>query len=392
MILPVTNREPLSCQREQFSIPEEVSYLNCAYMSPLSEAVIAAGYEGLRRKSRPYEISSGDFFQPVDELKQLFAGLIGCDNPQRVVITPSASYGFASIANNISLDPSQNIVVIKEQFPSNFYCWQRLSRKYSAELRIVDSPESGDGDQWNQRLLDAIDKNTALVAMGILHWADGTVFQIRSIREKTYHVGAKLVLDGTQAIGAMPFNLSDIQPDALICAAYKWLMGPYSIGLAYFGPEFDGGIPLEENWINRIKSDDFQGQVGYQEEYRPYANRYDMGEKSNFINLPMLKESIAQIMKWGPDRIQSYCRDIVYDELVVLQSNGFTLAHESNRAYHLFGLRPPSGFDYERVKAILRASNVYVSFRGHSIRVSPHIYNTREDMSKLKNCLIQGLS
>jgi len=392
MKLPIDPKAPLICQRHLFSLPEDISYLNCAYMSPLSNEVIVAGYEGLKRKSRPYEISSEDFFQPVDELKTQFAELIDTNNPQRVVIIPSASYGFASIANNISVKPGQNVVVIKEQFPSNVYCWQRLCVKYSLELRIVGPGEYGSENHWNQRILDSIDEDTVLVTMGILHWADGTVFQIPGIREKTYQVGAKLVLDGTQAIGAIPFSITSVQPDALICAAYKWLMGPYSIGLAYFGPEFDGGIPLEENWINRINSDDFQGQVGYTQEYRPLATRYDMGEKSSFIHIPMLIQAITQIKDWGVHRIQEYCKKITIQELEILQSHGFTLANESSRAYHLFGLRPPSGYDSQKAKKALGESKIYVSFRGNSIRVSPHIYNTPEDMSKLKDCLIQGLS
>jgi selenocysteine lyase/cysteine desulfurase len=360
-------------------------------MSPLSNQVIAAGYEGLKRKSRPYQISAEDFFQPVDELKTRFAKMVDVDDPQRVVIIPSASYGFAGIAHNISVKSNQNVVVVKEQFPSNVYCWHRLCNQNSFELRVAGSGDSGIENNHDQNILDAIDENTVLVSMGILHWADGTVFDIAAIREKTLRVGAKLVLDGTQAIGALPFSVNRIQPDALVCAAYKWLMGPYSIGLAYFGPGFDNGIPLEENWINRVRSDDFQGQVGYTAEYRPKATRYDMGEKSNFINVPMLNQSIAQIMDWGVDGIQEYCRKISQKELELLQNHGFVLADESSRAHHLFGLQPPRGFDYQVAKSVLGESGVHVSFRGKSIRVSPHVYNTEEDMSKLRGSLIQAL-
>ena len=181
--------------------------------------------------------------------------------------------------------------------------------------------------------------------MGIVHWTDGTVFDLKAIRKRTLEVGAKLILDGTQAIGAFPFNLDSVKPDAMICAAYKWLMGPYSIGLAYFGAEFDQGVPMEENWINRIKSDDFQAQVGYQDEYRPFSTRYDMGEKSNFSLIPMLKTSILQIRSWGVDRIQKYCESICSEELLKLQSLGFEIENPS------YGTRSPAGITASLIRS-----------------------------------------
>ena len=73
---------------------------------------------------------------------------------------------------------------------------------------------------------------------GVVHWADGTIFDLEKIREKTNKVGAMLIIDGTQSIGTMPFDLKKVKPDALICAAYKWLMGPYGFGVAYYGNNY----------------------------------------------------------------------------------------------------------------------------------------------------------
>ncbi len=382
---------PFANKKSLFCIPEKVSYLNCAYMSPLSKKVLAAGHKAMYQKARPYEIGSSDFFEPVEELKKEYSKLIGVDNPHRITIIPSASYGFSTVTKNLSISAGQNIVILEEQFPSNVYCWQRLCRDKSSKIRVVSPQETNRGADWSHRILESIDSKTAVVAMGIVHWTDGTVFDLKAIRKRTLEVGAKLILDGTQAIGAFPFNLDSIKPDAMICAAYKWLMGPYSIGLAYFGAEFDQGVPLEENWINRIKSDDFQAQVGYQHEYRPFSTRYDMGEKSNFTLIPMLKTSILQIRSWGVDKIQKYCESICSEELLKLQSLGFEIQNPSHRSNHLFGIRPPRNFKFNKLRQALQKAKVFVSFRGNAIRVSPHVYNTIEDMRKLSNCLIQGL-
>ena len=127
----------LILKRSHFNIPEEVSYLNCGYMSPLSKEVLAAGEKALYQKAIPYEIVNNDFFEPVDQLKNKFAQLIGSENYQRIAIMPSASYGFATIAKNVPVKPGQNIVILSEQFPSNVYCWQRLCNEQSLELRVV---------------------------------------------------------------------------------------------------------------------------------------------------------------------------------------------------------------------------------------------------------------
>ena len=130
------------------------------------------------------------------------------------------------------------------QFPGNVHTWRRLARERGAELRVTDArPGPGCGERWSARILEAIDADTAVVTMGAVHWTDGTVFDIDAIAARTREVGAYLVIDGTQSVGAMDFDVARIRPDALICSGYKWLMGPYSIGLAYFGPRLPGRRP-----------------------------------------------------------------------------------------------------------------------------------------------------
>src|SRR5690606_28861799 len=149
-----------------------------------------------------------------------------------------------------------------------------------------------------------------------------TKFDLSALREKTRQCGALLILDGTQSVGAMPFNINDVQPDALICASYKWLLGPYSIGLAYFSEAFDSGIPIEENWINRQGSDNFQGLVNYEDRYLPKARRYSVGEASNFVLLPMLGAAMEQILEWQPENIQAYAKNLSAPYIAQLQEMG----------------------------------------------------------------------
>lgn len=377
----------LSCQSHLFDLPKDIHYLNGAYMSPQLHSVTAAGQAALLLKQRPYKVVVEDFFQPLEELKQLFAQLIEADDPQRIAIIPSVSYGISNITKNIEILPHQHIIMVDEQFPSNYYPWKRLIDESGATINII-SPEveKNRTDNWNTNILNAINSDTKAVVISHAHWADGTRFDLKKIREKTNKVEALLIVDGTQSVGALPFSMKEYEVDALICAGYKWLLGPYSFGLAYYGKAFDDGMPIEENWINRYKSDDFKGLVKYEDRYRPLANRYSVGEQSNFILAPMLSGALQQLLDWGVENMQSYCHSISSQAVEELREMGCKIEAEDKRCGHLFGVRLPDHIKMEELKQLFTKEQVYVSIRGDAIRISPNVYNTKVDFEHLLYC------
>lgn len=379
----------MDCQKNLFSLDKNSTYLNAAYMSPIADRVVSVGNAAILGKQNPGIITPEDFFSNTNLLRQEFASLINSNEPNRVVVVPSVSYGMANVARNVSLNGHRTIVLAGEQFPSHVYPWHGLSRDTGAKLKTIAPPSESEhrGKRWNEHILNAIDKDTAVVAISNVHWADGTKFDLIAIGERARDVGALLIIDGTQSVGALPFDVEEVKPDALICAGYKWLFGPYGIGVAYYGPAFDTGTPVEENWINRKNSEDFAGLVSYENEYQPGALRYEVGEHSNFILLPMLLEAIRMVNEWGPENIQQYCKSLVSSGLDELEQAGFSIEDELYRASHLFGLRLPDGTSLEKVKKAISDANISVSVRGNAVRVAPHIYNDSADFGKLVNCL-----
>jgi selenocysteine lyase/cysteine desulfurase len=379
----------IDCQKQLFSLPDDLHYLNCGYMSPLLKEVEEAGVAGMRRKRVPSNIAPADFFEDLETARRLFAQIIGTSEQSRIAIIPAASYGLATVARNLRLEAGQNVVVVSGQFPSNVYVWRRLAATANVELRTVSAPalSEGRGQEWNAKVLKSIDRGTGLVALAQVHWTDGTLFDLASIGARAREVGAALVVDGTQSVGAMPFDVDELRPDALICAAYKWMMGPYSIGAAYFGPRFDGGCPLEETWIARTDSGDFRRLVDYQDEYRAGAVRYDVGETSNFILVPMLVASLTRVLRWGIPAIQEYCRKLTRRLVAEVADLGFGAEEERWRAHHMVGLRLPPGSDPTAVSGELARRKVSVSVRGEVLRVSPHVYNDPSDVIALHDAL-----
>ncbi len=351
-------------------------------MAPLSNRVLSAGQRALEHLRVPSQLSTPDFFDDGREVRRLFAQLISEPDPNRIAIVPAVSYAMATVARNTTLRAGQNVVVVDEQFPSNVYTWQRLCRATGADLRSVSVPDGAinRAEAWNSAILDAIDTQTGLVAIPELHWTDGSRFDLEQIGERCRNHGSAFVIDGTQSIGAVPFDVQRVRPDALVCAGYKWLMGPYSLGLAYFGPVYDEGTPIEENWITRLGSEDFTGLVQYSDDYQPGALRYDVGERSNFILLPMLKAALMQVVEWGPARIQEYCRALITGTVSDLRELGCRIEVDEWRRSHLFGVRLPPSVDIAELEAELDVRRVSVSIRGTAVRVAPHVYNDAEDL------------
>lgn len=379
----------LQHQKHLFDIPEEITYLNIAAQSPSFKAIYEAGLEGLKQKNRPYSITIPDYFEPVIELKKLFAELVDVDDYNRIATIPAVSYGIATVANNIKLNAGDEIIVIHEQFPSNIYAWQKLADKYNAVIKTIKAPNTDVNrvKQWNESIIDAISDKTAVVAMGNIHWSNGSLFDLKTIRQKTKTHNALLIIDGSQSVGVLPFSVKEIQPDALICAGYKWLFGPYGCAYAYYGAYFDNGVPIEENWSNRLNSENFSGLTNYESQYKPLANRYSVGESGNFIYVRMQIAALKQVIEWSPKKIQEYCKTISANAVKDLRALGCVIEDDNYRSHHLFGIKLPDDLDVNILKSVLAEQHIFVSFRGNYIRISCHLFNTSEDFKKLVACM-----
>ena len=372
-------------RRRLFSLPPDLHYLNCAFMAPVSKRVAAAGRRALERLEVPSRLETADFFEPGARVRRLFARLVGAPDPQRVAIVPAVSYGMATVARNTPLGPGRTVVVVEAQFPSAVYAWRRACRESGATLRTVAAPATAGsrGEAWNAALLEAIDERTAAAVLPPLHWTDGLRFDLDAVGARARAVGARLIVDGTQAVGALPFDVTRTRPDALICAGYKWLTAPYGIGLAWYGPAFDGGAPLEENWITRRGSERFAELVRYRDEYQPGAVRYDVGGRSNFLLLPMLEAALEQVLEWGPETVQAHAGSLLGAAVDPLRALGCRVEDAGWRAGHLCGVRLPAGVDVPRLGRELAARRVSVSLRGSAVRVAPHLYNDAGDLDAL---------
>jgi len=368
----------IPCQRELFAIPEDVAYFNCAYTSPLLKSAAARGQTALSRKTAPWALTTDFFFRELNENRELFAALVNAA-PNDVAIIPSVSYGIALAARNLPVAPGQTIVVLEDQFPSNIYSWHGLALERGAAIVSVPRPEDGN---WTPAVLAAITAETAVAALPHCHWTDGTLVDLVAVGKHCRACSTALVVDGTQSLGALPFSVPEIQPDFLITTAHKWLLGPYSYGFCFVAPRWQGGRPLEENWLNREGSEDFARLVQYREAYQAGAKRFDAGEASNFNLAPIAGEALRRILAWDVPAIAATLAARTAAIAERAADLGLQAAPAAHRAPHLIGLRHPGGFPAD-LPARLAEANVFASARGDSIRIAPHLYNTDGDVARL---------
>src|SRR5262245_10199504 len=372
-----------ACQRDLFEIPQEVTYLNCANMSPQLRRVTEAGIAAVRGKASPWTLRASDWFAPTERLRTLFARLINGE-PDGVAIVPAASYGIALAAANLPVGAGQSIVLLDGEFPSNVYAWRELARSRGAVLRPVARPSKGD---WTDPLLEAIDATTAVVAVPNCHWTDGRFIDLVRVGAVARSVDAALVIDGSQSVGAYPLDVASIQPDFLVTVGYKWLLGPYGLAYRYVAPRWrTSGVPLERSWLTRAGAENFSALTDYSDSYRPGARRFDMGEFPQFVLTAMAIAALEQLIDWSVSRVQDTIAALSARVEDGAAKAGAEALRRSDRAGHLIAIRPRAGVGDHLISALV-AANVYVSVRAGAIRVAPHVFNAERDIDRLLDVL-----
>ncbi|MFT6966436.1 MAG: selenocysteine lyase/cysteine desulfurase, partial [Marivirga sp.] len=257
----------MKSQKELFSLRENIHYLNCAYKAPLLRSAEKACLQALIRERNPVDIKPEDFFEETEQVRTYFAKIINAKAAQ-IALVPSTSYGFSAVLKNTAGKKNGTAVTVEDEFPSGYFSLKSWCSENANDLLIV-KPGSTIliGKSWNENILQQITEKTSVVLISSIHWMNGIKFDLKAIGEKCDEVGAKFIVDGTQSVGAMEMDVKKYKIDALICASYKWLLGPYSIALAYFSDNYKNGTPLEESWINRTNSHEFSNLTAYEERY-----------------------------------------------------------------------------------------------------------------------------
>lgn len=372
----------LGSQRHLFEVPDEVAYFNTANMSPLLHAVREAGQSGLDRRAAPWLLTAADWFSDVERLRDLYARILGTD-PDALALIPATSYGLAIAARNVTARAGDQVLVLAEEYPSNYYTWRRLCLRTDAELVVVGRER---GATWTEALLAQISDRTRVLAVPNVHWTDGSLLDLEAAVAAARRIGALVVIDASQSLGALPLDVSRLRPDFVVSVGYKWLLGPLGVGCLYVDRQHRDGEPLEENWINREGSDDFAALVNYTDQYRPGARRFDVGQRTSFGLVPMAIAAAEQLLDWTITEVASSLRAVTDQIAQRAAELGFATPTSEQRGPHMLGIQLPRDVTSGLARR-LADDGVLASIRGTSLRIAPHLHTTQSDVDRLLTAL-----
>ncbi|MGH3785766.1 MAG: aminotransferase class V-fold PLP-dependent enzyme [Pseudonocardiaceae bacterium] len=377
--------EPLASLRAAFAVPTDVAYFNTASLAPLLHSVRAAGEQALQRRAQPWTIAAADWFTDVERLRALIGQLLG-DDAEGVALVPATSYGFAVAAANLVAHPGARVLVLAEEYPSGIYTWRRFATRHQAEIVTV---ERAPGQRWTDAVLGLIDERAAVVSVPNVHWTDGAWLDLPAVAARAHEVGAHLVIDASQSLGAVPLDVRALRPDFVVSVGYKWLLGPLGRSYLWVAPQHRGGIPVEENWISRAGSEDFAGLVNYNDDYQLGARRFDQGQRTLFELTPMAIAAAKQLLTWGVENVAAALTGITATIADRVEALGLTPATEE-RGPHLLGLTLPEPARARIVPALAEA-RCFAAVRGSALRIAPHLHITNADIDRLTAALASAL-
>jgi len=361
-----------------FRAATKSTYLNAASVALMPEHAQLAMTEWERDLAEYGTIhfdekAEADIFS---SLRASFAGLIGA-RAEDVAVASSATELIASLAWAIAPGAGKNVVTTDIVFPSTAYPWARVARHTGASLRFV---EARNGVVNDDELVEAIDERTAAVSICHVEYSNGQRYDLARLGAAARRVGAFLLVDGSQSVGTIPIDLARTPIDALVTTSYKWLCGPFGVGLLSLAPE----------WSARLDP----GLVGWRSHREIYDLRadrcipFDDARRFEFSTMAYgcaigLGRSIDLVSGTGVDQI--FRQNVALGNRLAdgLRALGVEIVSplEAERRSPITSARFP-GHSPEEVVRRLGAAGVVASRRRDLVRFSPHLYNTEADIDR----------
>jgi selenocysteine lyase/cysteine desulfurase len=363
-----------------------VTYLNCAYHGPLPKVAVEAAHAATDLKARPHRIRDAYHYSFPDAYRRAVARLLGCD-PTSIAVADSATLGVMIIVNGLDWRRGDEVILPHGEFPANLFPWRSLEARGVVVRQIeVDDPDG------LARVESTINARTRVVSASWVSYTTGVKRDLWALGELCRVRGVLFVVDASQGIGGLPFDLRQTPCDLVACAGYKWLLGPYGLGFAYVAPELIERLtPGNVNWFAIDGARDFNRLSRCELAFEPGARRFDINEAANFINTAAGTASVRYITRVTPDAVRSHVSGLIRRLLGSLPPTFHVVGPtDSGRRSNIVRLAAEEQSKTAMAFRRLRERGVIVSLREGAIRISPHLYNDEADIEQLLDGLALG--
>jgi cysteine desulfurase/selenocysteine lyase len=382
--MATTTISPRTDWRQEWFEIEDATYLNMASQSPMPKVSIRAVQAALEANKNPHHKGDSTFFEVPNRIRASISKLIG-GKPEEIAVTTGASAGAAAVAYALTWKPGDEVVTAKGEFPLQYATWKPMEEREGLKLKIVSPRErfiTADD------LIAAMTPRTRLVSVSMVRFDDGSLLDAARVAHACHKQGALLLLDISQCCGALPMDVSQLGADFMVCAGYKWLLGPFGTGFFWAKSEHFGMVrPGPFYWMALMSSHNFAA-LNF-DDPKPAANakRWDSPEWASYynFNLVAMDVSVDFVVRMGPELVAAHNRKLIELLFERLPKDRYVLGSPTDAArrgpYGCFAAR--SREKTAEVYQRLRKENVVVSLREGNIRVSPHLYNTERDIDRL---------
>jgi cysteine desulfurase/selenocysteine lyase len=368
-------------RQEWFEI-EDATYLDAATQSPLPKASLRAVQGALEWQKFPHRIPDTAYFEMPNRIRTSIARLIGA-KPEEIALTTGASSGMSAVAYGLTWKPGDEILTAKGEFPLQNAAWKPMEAREGVKLKIVSPRErfiSADD------FIAALTPKTRLVSVSLVRFDDGTLLEAAYLAKACHAQGALLLLDASQCCGAMPLDVAQLDADFIVCAGYKWLLGPYGTGFFWARSEHIPNMRPGPFYWQAVEGASHFGSLIF-DDPKPAAGarRWDSAETASYFNLAAMDVSLDFILRTGPATVTAHNRtliELMYERLPkdrCIPASPLDAARRGPFACFAARTEEKTVALYER----LRKENIIVSLREGSLRVSPHLYNTERDIDRL---------
>lgn len=372
--------------RREFFDFEGVAFLNTANQGALPRVSAKAMQTATEWKKLPHLLSDDLYFDLPDRVRTKFAKIIGAEFDE-VAMTTGASTGLCAVAAGMNFQAGDEVVVAKGEFPAHFATWLPYEEAGLVKLRIVSPREKF---LRPEDYIEQIGPRTRLVSASLVRFDNGARLDAARVAEKCHAVGAALLLDISQAAGAVLVNIRELGADFAVSSGYKWMLGPYGTGFFWVAKEWMKKLLLgPAYWMAVEGARNFSTLPLEGLKLTPGARRWDTAETGSFIYLNALDASLGLLLQIGLEEVTQHNGELQREVIERIPRDRYGLkspAEESQRGPYVC-VAPRKAEDTPGIYQKLRDAGVIVSLRENSIRIAPYLHNTSEDVDKLVKVL-----
>jgi selenocysteine lyase/cysteine desulfurase len=366
--------------RKEFPVTRHWAYFDHAAVAPMSGRAQQALAEWATDLAENGDVHEPRWLARLEEIRRLAGRLLNAD-PLDIAFVKNTSEGIGIVAEGFPWQPGDNVVTAAEEYPANIYPWMNLARR-GVELRTV--PGRG-GRVEIDEIRAALDGRTRILTLSFIEFASGFRNDLETLGTLCRERGILFFVDAIQGLGVFPLDVQRAPIDSLAADGHKWLLGPEGAGIFYLRRDLVERLhPVGVGWNSVVGGRNFS-RIDFQ--LKPHAGRWESGSL-NMGGIMALGASLELLLGIGIPAIAARVLELTDQLCARAEAAGFEV-FSSRRPVDksaIVSLIVP-GRDPRQTVRHCRGERIAINQRAGRIRLSPHCYNTEEEIEQVLRVL-----